>query len=105
MSYPIAQSWKARMLLACVPVMLLLSACTPQTVYKDRIVQVPVPVQTPLRSELTTDCPPSYNYPAKGPLTVLMLMTRLDSVELALELCRDQMDDIRALQPIPQPTP
>lgn len=107
MSYRIAKPLKSWTLPLCALVTLLLSACTPQTqvVYKDRIVKEPVPTFVPLRSELTADCQPYAALPAAGKLTILDLMNRLDAVELSLSTCREELTDIRALQPTPPVTP
>lgn len=103
MSYRTAKSLKSWTLPLCVLVMLGLSACTPQTqiVYRDKVVKEPVPTFVPLSSALTADCQPVVLLPSAGKLTVLDLMNRLDSVELELAVCRDELADIRALQPNP----
>lgn len=107
MPYRTARSWKPWTSALCAQVMLLLSACTPQTqiVYRDQVVKEPVPTYVSLPSELTQDCPPAAPLPQTGKLTVLDLMNRLDSVELVLATCRQELTDIRQLQPYPTTKP
>lgn len=104
MSYRTAKPLKSWTLPLCALGMLLLSACTPQTqiVYKDQIVKEPVPTLVPLDPKLTADCQPLVPLPASGKLTILALMNRLDSVEMELAICREDLSDIRDLQP-PKP--
>lgn len=58
-------------------------------------VEIPVPVVKPLPLELTKDCEPRYRYPATD-LTVEALIDRLVAVEIALGICRNQLELIRA---------
>lgn len=60
-------------------------------------VEIPVPVVKPLPVELTQDCVPRYNYLADD-LTVSALIDRLEAVEIALGMCRNQLELIRAAQ-------
>ena len=69
-------------------------------IYKDRLVQVPVPDPVPLGTELTQDCPPAATVPLSGPLTIGQIVMRLGAVEDALLVCREQLSQIRAIQPV-----
>ena len=76
----------------------LLAGCgTPRVVTKTETVRVPVPVVKPLPPELTADCAPRYQYPAND-ITGEALVDRLIAVELALAICRNQLENIRAAQ-------
>lgn len=80
---------------ACV--LPLLQACetVPEVVYRDRPVEVPVPVVQKFPDRLTRDCPPDFQIPISGPLTVDDAQKRLASVEFALATCRMQLWEIR----------
>jgi hypothetical protein len=54
-----------------------------------------VPVLKPLPAELTKDCAPRYLY-ADNDLTVEAVIDRLTAVEIALAICRNQLELIRA---------
>lgn len=77
-----------------------LSACAsgPPVVWRDRIVPKPVPVVQPIDPRLTEDCPPSTSVPAQGPLTVRQALERLEAVEFALDLCRNDKAELRKSQ-------
>jgi hypothetical protein len=61
-------------------------------------VEIPVPVLKPLPAELTRDCEPRYLYP-QGDLTVEAALDRLEALEIANAICRNQLELIRAAQP------
>lgn len=67
-------------------------------VTETRTVEVPVPVVKPLPAELIRDCAPRYLYPADD-LTVRAIVDRLEAVEIAIAICRNQLELIRAEQP------
>src|SRR5690606_30746304 len=56
---------------------LLGCATEPPVVYKDRVVEVPLPVRTPIDPRLTVDCEPRYDPPMSGPLPVDAALERL----------------------------
>lgn len=60
-------------------------------------VEVPVPVLVRFPPELTRDCDPRYRYPADD-LTVEAAIDRLEAVEIALAICRNQLELIRAAE-------
>lgn len=77
----------------------MLPACgTPRVVTKTVPVEIPVPVLKALPAEITKDCPPRYVYPA-GDLTIEALIDRALALEIALAICRNQLEIIRAAQP------
>ena len=79
----------------------LVSGCAaPQVVYRDRLVRIPVPDPLPLDPALSADCPPSVTLPLSGPVTVGDMIARLGSVEDALLTCREELAQIRAVQPV-----
>lgn len=79
----------------------LLSGCAaPPVIYKDRLVRIPVPESVPLNAELTMDCPPEETLPPSGPMTVSDIVLRLGAVEDALLVCREELSQIRAIQPV-----
>lgn len=86
--------WRLTLLLCAL---LVLSACgnAPQVVYRDRAVEVPVPVVQPLDPRLTADCPARTDVPQTGPLTVRQALDRLAAVEDALATCRNQVAVMR----------
>ncbi|HZO14112.1 MAG TPA: hypothetical protein VFB62_12660 [Polyangiaceae bacterium] len=88
-----ARFW-ARTLSGCV-LASLLGCAAPKIVTKTVPVEIPVPVVKPLPHELTKDCEPRYRYPATD-LTVEAVIDRLVAVEIALGICRNQLDLIRA---------
>lgn len=80
--------------------LVMLTGCAnePTVVYKDRLVEVPLPVRTPLDSRLVADCEPRYDPPQTGPLPVDSALQRLAAVEDALEMCRQQLEALRQLK-------
>jgi hypothetical protein len=95
-SPPAKHYWKLTSLLC---VLATLAACgTPQVVYRDREVKVPIPTRVPLDPRLTGDCPPATELPADGPLPVADALRRAEAVEDALRQCRGQLSEIRSLQ-------
>ena len=68
-------------------------------VYRDRTIEVPVPVVRPLPARLTADCEPRVRVPADGPLTVAAVLDRLAATEDALAVCRNQLGELRGAQP------
>ena len=84
-----------------LPVLGLLQACMsgPDVIYKERVVKVPTPVIQPVDPRLTADCVPSFDVPATGPITVRDLVNRLEAVEFALEVCRNDKAELRKSQP------
>lgn len=62
-----------------------------------KAVEVPVPVRATLPSSLTADCEPKYRYSADD-LTVEAIVDRLAAVEVALAICRNQFEVIRAMK-------
>ena len=79
------------------PVLLWLTACAsePTVVYRDRLVDRPVPVQGKIDPRLTADCSPAYEIGLSEPITVDVLLRRLESVEEALWMCRLQLEKLR----------
>jgi len=67
-------------------------------VYKDRLIEVPVPVREQLDARLTQDCAPSYKPPRTGTLPVSAALDRLAAVEEALAKCRAQLQEIRTIK-------
>jgi hypothetical protein len=57
-----------------------------------------VPVVQPIDPRLTADCVPSTSVPADGPLTLRQALERLDAVEFALDLCRNDKAELRRSQ-------
>jgi hypothetical protein len=57
-------------------------------------------VVRPLPAELVRDCEPRVWYPA-GSMTVGAIVDRLEAVELALAICRNEKALIRAAQAAP----
>lgn len=78
--------------------MMLAGCASSPPAVETRTVEVPVPVVKPLPAELTRDCAPRYLYPA-GDLTVRAIVDRLEAVEIAIAICRNQLELIRAEQP------
>jgi hypothetical protein len=58
-------------------------------------VEIPVPVLREFPAEITADCVPRYLYPV-GEMTVGAVLDRLEAVEIALAVCRNQLEVIRA---------
>lgn len=81
--------------------LLTLSACAhePETVFRDQLVEVPVPVVQRLPERLTRDCEPRTGVPFAGALTVADVLERLAAVEDALAVCRAQAGELRAVGP------
>jgi len=86
--------------LICLCALVTLQACgnAPRVVYKDRVVEVAVPVQTPIDPRLVLDCEPRFDPPQTGPLKVSAALDRLAAVEDALEMCRMQLEALRNLK-------
>lgn len=59
--------------------------------------EVPVPVVRPLPAELIADCEPRYRYTSDD-LTIEAVIDRLEAVEVALAICRNQFELVRAAQ-------
>ena len=76
----------------------MLSACGQRVVYRDREVQVPVPVRAPLDARLTADCVPDVEVPPSGSLPIADVLRRLDAVEMALGQCRAQVRELRSVK-------
>lgn len=74
-----------------------LAGCETPPVVRTETVEVPVPVVKPLDPHLTADCEPRFYY-LQAPITGEVLIDRLTAVELALAICRNQLENIRALQ-------
>lgn len=93
----VLRSWRA---ISSLCALSLLAGCAtePRTVTRTVTVEVPVPVVKPLPSELTRDCQPRVNYPDTS-MTVEAIVDRLQAVEDALAICRNEKALIRALQP------
>lgn len=86
---------------ACLIVALtlpLVSCSSPQVVVKTVPVEIPVPVVKPLPREITADCPPRFLYPDDD-VTVEAVIDRLIAVEIALGICRNNLELVRASQP------
>jgi hypothetical protein len=64
-------------------------------VYRDRPVEVPVPVVQKVPGRLTADCEPRTAVPFSGALLVGDVLDRLAAVEDALAICRNQVAEIR----------
>jgi hypothetical protein len=67
-------------------------------VEKTSAVEIPTPVVTHLPAVMTKDCAPQYRYPADD-VTIAAVLDRLEAVEIALAICRNQLEVIRAAQP------
>lgn len=79
--------------------LLALPGCaTERVVYRDRVVEVPLPVPAKLDPMLTADCAPETVLPPSGSLPVSDALDRLAAVEDALALCRKQLAEIRSTQ-------
>jgi hypothetical protein len=63
-------------------------------------VEVPVAVVQKLPPELTRDCEPRFTYPA-GSMLVAAIVDRLEAVEAALAICRNEKALIREAQAAP----
>lgn len=98
MQYPIAGPYWRLTLPLCA--LLMLGACGTQPVYRDRTVEVPVPVRAPLDPRLTADCPPDAEVASEGPLPVSAALRRLDAVEAALAKCRGQLEQLRGVEKV-----
>lgn len=87
--------------------LLLLTACAsePTVVYRDRLVDRPVPVQGKIDPRLTADCAPTYELGLAEKVTVDAALRRLESVEDALYLCRLQLEKLRQAGAAPQEGP
>ena len=72
-------------------------------VYRDREVEVPLPVRAPLDARLIADCEPGYAIPPNAVVTLDVVLRRLASVEDSLFLCRVQLEKLRQLENSPAP--
>lgn len=97
MKFPLAKLCSVAILVFALGT-LLGCATEPPVVYKDRVVEVPLPVRTPIDPRLTVDCEPRYDPPMSGPLPVDAALERLAAVEDALEMCRMQLEALRNLK-------
>jgi hypothetical protein len=61
-------------------------------------VKVPVPVFVPLPENLLQLCQPKYRYPADA-MPVAALEDKIEALELALAMCNNDKELIRAKQP------
>lgn len=97
MTFPHAKSFSTLISLLALAT---LAGCAsePVVVYKDRLVEVPLPVRTPPDPRLVADCEPRYDPPQTGPLPVASALERLAAVEDALEMCRQQLEALRQLK-------
>lgn len=78
--------------------LLTLQGCASERiVYRDRLVEVPIPVRAPVEPALTADTPPAFDVPADGPLPFSVVLRRLSAVEDALLTCRSRLQAIREL--------
>ncbi len=82
--------------LACA--LVLLTACASEPQVKTVTVEVPTPVIQKVPSALTKDCQPRYLYPETD-ITVQAVLDRLEAVEIALAICRNQLELIKTLSP------
>jgi hypothetical protein len=57
-----------------------------------------VPVLKALPPALIKDCEPRYRYGASD-ITVEAVLDRLEAVEVALAICRNQLELVRSVQP------
>lgn len=73
-------------------------ASEPPVVYRDRLVEVPLPVRAKIDPQLVADCEPRYDPPQAGPLPVDSALQRLAAVEDALEMCRQQLEALRQVK-------
>lgn len=60
-------------------------------------VEIPTPVVEKIDQALTKDCEPHYRYP-KASLKIRDIKDRLAATEDALAICRNQLENIRAVQ-------
>jgi hypothetical protein len=97
MNFPHAKSF-FKLICLCALVTLQACASEPRVLYKDRVVEVPLPVRTPLDPRLTVDCEPRNDPPMTGALPVSAVLDRLAAVEDALEVCRLQLEALRNLK-------
>lgn len=81
--------------------LLLAGCCDTKVVYKDHVVEKPVPVFKSVPADLLTPCTARTAVPPTGPLTVAATLERLDAVEIALAMCANQIELIRDKQPAP----
>lgn len=82
-------------LLLCVLELLLGCAPVPSIVYKDRLIEVPVPGKVEIDQRLLADCDPVTSVPMSGSLPLEDVIERLSAVELALDLCRNDKAELR----------
>lgn len=95
-------AWRCSLLISSALVLPLLPACAAkQPIVRVQTVEVPVPVVVPLKPELLRDCEPRYQYPAAD-LNVGAIVDRLESAEVALAICRNQIAVIRESQKAPR---
>lgn len=81
-------------------ILVVMSGCAsePTVVYQDRLIEVPVPVIQKVPEKLTRDCVPDTDIPKTGKLPIGDVLKRLDAVEFALDLCRNDKEEIRKAQ-------
>ena len=94
-----ALRYSAAILAPCALALLTACASAPSVVYKDRVVEVPAPVLTPIDPRLIADTPPRSGVPAEGPMSVGAALERLSAVEDSLHQCRVQLKALRDSQP------
>ncbi len=92
----VLSSWRLIWLLSAL-IALVGCESVPQLVYRDRVVEKPVPVVQSIDPRLSKDCQPQTDVPQTGALTAAQVLDRLAAVEDALAFCRGQLGEIRAL--------
>lgn len=94
---------RCSLLILSALVLLPLQSCAAKPpIVQIRTVEVPVPVVVALSPDLLRDCEPRYQYPASS-LNVGAIVDRLDSAEVALAICRNQIALIREAQKLKPP--
>lgn len=74
-----------------------------QIVYRDKIIEKPVPIVTPVDARLLQPCIASYTIPEAGVLPLDYALARLEAVEYALDLCNNDKAELRkAARPVDQ---
>lgn len=74
---------------------MLVACASERIVYRDRTVEVPVPVIQPVPAELLKPCAPRTDVPYAGSLTIAQVLDRHAAVEDALAMCWNQIELIR----------